>query len=165
MPQFHMTKSFKVIPEGEHIFRIYAVDFDEEFGRITVKMVNAKGFTHSERYTIKNKEGEAIDGAMNAFSYLARVALNEYDRDDIDTDELVDHYIKATIVHKKVPSTKNEGEFTTFANIAKREHADGFDETPVERALTLGHEQKNEPMDVSAPAETSGGLDLDALLN
>lgn len=157
MARIPMTSGFTLIPEGTHVFRIYATTYDEEFGKIEVKMVNAKGITHIERFRIKNANDEMNEKALNAFSFFARTATGDYDSDDIDPVELIDHYIRAEVIHTKVPSTKDPAKTVTFANLGDKSPADGFDTEPVSRALTLGKEN------TMVSASTSN-LDIDKLL-
>ena len=84
MARIPMTSGFVVIPEGEYVFRIYDATYDEEFGRIVVKLVTASGLTHQERFSIKNSDDEYNEKALNAFSYFAKTALNDFSREDID---------------------------------------------------------------------------------
>ena len=50
MARIPMTSGFMVIPEGEYVFRIYDATYDEDFGRIEIKLVNAQGaFFHQGR--------------------------------------------------------------------------------------------------------------------
>ena len=55
MARIPMTSGFVIIPEGEYVFRIYDATYDEDFGRIEIKLVNAQGATHTERFSIKDK--------------------------------------------------------------------------------------------------------------
>ena len=41
MARIPMTSGFALIPEGTYVFRIYDAKYDEEFGKIEVKLVNA----------------------------------------------------------------------------------------------------------------------------
>ena len=75
MARIPMTSGFVVIPEGEYVFRIYDATYDEDFGRIEVKLVNAQGATHTERFFIKDKNDEFNEKALNAFSYFAKTAM------------------------------------------------------------------------------------------
>ena len=163
MALIQMKNTFTVCPEGTHIFRIYKTDYDEEFGKLTVYLVNAQGITHQERYALKRADGSANDGACNAFSYLAKTALNDYTIEEVDPESLVDRYVKAEVTHTVVPSTKEDGKTLTFAHLGSKWVADGFDTTPTARALNLG----KEPTITPAPVEqkTVGELDIDALLN
>lgn len=157
MARIPMTSGYTLIPEGTYVFRIYDASYDEDFGKITIKMVNAQGATHTEKFSIKNNDDSFNEGAMNAFSYFAKNAMNDWQMEDIDPVELIDHYIKAEVVHKKVPSYKDPDKTLTFVNLGdNKAPADGFDVKPVERAMTLG---KN--TDQSSKAK---GLDLDNLL-
>ena len=163
MPTIQLTDGFTVCPEGTHIFRIYKVDYNQEFGKLNIYLVNAQGITHIERFSLMNASGVSNDRAYNAFSYFAKTALNDPYRTTIDPNDLVNHYIKANVVHTIVPSNKEQGKTVTFANLSDKWAADGFDTTPVAKALTLGTEQESPKKEESAPAQSTG-LDLDSLL-
>lgn len=161
MARIPMTNGFTVIPEGEHIFRIYDAKYDEDFGKIEIKMVTANGSTHIERYGILNQNGEYNEKALNAFSYFAKTALNSFDIEDVDPSELINHYVRAEVVHVKAPSTKDPTKTVTFVNLGDKSPADGFDTEPTDKALELTSENK------AVKAENKsvdGGLDIDALL-
>ena len=161
-----MTSGFVLIPEGEYVFRIYDVKHDEDFGRIEVKLVNAQGATHTERFCLKNKDDEWNEKALNAFSFFARTATQDYGADDIEPMDLIGHYIRAQVVHTKLPSTKDPTKTVTFANLGDKAPADGFDTEPVPRALTLGPSGTTAPKaaPAPAPAPAKSGLNIDALL-
>lgn len=137
-----MTNGFTVIPEGGYAFRIYAAEYNEDFGRIEIKLVNAKGQTHTEKYTLKTNEDEWNEKALNAFSFFAKTAMNDYTLEDIDPTQLVDHYIWAEVVHNKIPSKTDPTKMVTFVNLGEKAPIEGFDETPVPKALSLGHENR-----------------------
>lgn len=178
MARIPMTNGFVLIPEGTYIFRICDVTYDEEFGKIKVKLVTAQGATHEERFSIKDNNDELNEKALNAFSYFAKTALNDFSVEDIDLDELINCYIGAKVIHTQRPSNKNPAKTVTFANLGDKFPADGFDTDPVPRALSLGRgdgekapaappaapstsKQQAAP---AAPAAQPGKLDLDALL-
>ena len=160
MAQIKMTSGFTVCPEGVHIFRIYKVDYDQDFGKITVYLVNAKGITHTERFSLIGNNGAVNEKACNAFSYFAKTALNDFSLEEIDHNDLVGHYIKAEVVHTITPSTKDPSKTMTFANLGSKSVADGFDTTPVSKALTLGMETT----ETTEVAKENTGLDLNSLL-
>ncbi len=170
MARIPMTNGFTLIPEGTYVFRIYDVSYDETFGKIEIKLVNAKGMTHKERFQIKDNNDQPNEKALNAFSYFAKTALNDFSLEDVDPEELIDHYIEAEVVHTEVPSNKDPNKTVKFANLGDKAPADGFDEEPTQKALTLGRgdtKAATQPTQ-SAPAQTqaqpSGGLDLNSLL-
>ena len=166
MATIQLTSGFTVCPEGTHIFRIYKVEYNQDFGKLNVYLVNAQGITLIERFSLINVNGEPNEKAYNAFSYFAKTALNDYTLGEIDPNWLVNHYIKATVVHTSVASNKEEGKMVTFTKLSDKWVADGFDTTPVVKALTLGTETeqpKVEQPKAAAPAQTTG-LDLDNLL-
>ena len=166
MATIQLTSGFTVCPEGVHVFRIYKVDYNQDFGKLTIYLVNAQGITHVERFSLINVSGTPNEKAYNAFSYFAKTALKDNTRAAIDPTELVGHYIKAEVVHTIVPSNKEQGKTMTFANLSNKWAADGFDTTPVERALTLGTETEQPKVEEPKAVEptTSNGLDLDSLL-
>ena len=161
MARIPMTSGFTLIPEGTYVFRIYDAKYDE-VGKIEVKLVNAQGMTHTERFSIKDKNDEYNEKALNAFSYFAKTAMGDYALEDVDPEELIDHYIEAEVVHTKLPSTKDPSKTVTFANLGDKAPADGFDTEPVARALTIGRGDSESKPAPAAPA--AKGLDLDSLL-
>ena len=159
MARIPMTSGFVLIPEGEYVFRIYDATYDEDFGRIEVKLVNAQGLTQTERFSIKDKNDEFNEKALNAFSYFAKTAMNDYSIEDIDPADLINHYIRAEVVHTSMPNRNDPTKTVTFANLGDKSPADGFDTEPVARALSLG----SKPV-AAAPKPQTTGLDIDSLL-
>ena len=158
MATIQMTSGFSICPEGRHIFRIYKVDYDKDFGKLAVHLITAKGITHIERFSLMGANGEMNDKACNAFSFFAKTALNDFSIEEIDHTDLVNHYIGGEIVHTTSPNRNDPTKTVTFANITNKWVADGFDTEPCKKALELGN--------ASAPAEQPAeGVNLDNLLN
>lgn len=169
MARIAINRIFTPCPEGEHIFRVYKVEYKEEFGKLTIGLVNAKGDTVTENYSLLLNDGSPNDKAYAAFAFFAKTALNDFDREEVDPVELVDRYIKATVSHTVVDSNKEDGKKVTFVNLGDKKPADGFDTEPVEKALTLGKEAPAvapvvEPVQ-EAPVSPTAGFDLNALLH
>jgi hypothetical protein len=158
MANISLTGGFTACPEGKHIFRIYKVDYNPEFGKLAVFMVNAKGITHVERFSLMNNDSTMNDKACNAFSFFAKTALNNFELTEIDHNDLVNHYIGGEITHTVLPSKNDPTKNVTFANITEKWVADYFDTEPVKKALTLGTNSET-------PAAPSGEVDLNSLLN
>jgi len=167
MARIPMRDGFSLIPEGEDIFRVYEATYDEDFGRIAIKLVNAAGATHIERFSILNNDGDYNEGALNAFSYFAKNVLNDFGLEDVDPAELVNHYVGATVEHTVLPSKKDPSKNVMFAHLKDLYPADGFDAVKAvsNRARTLGSEE-SAPASKSktAPSQPADGLDLDSLL-
>lgn len=172
MARIPLSSGFTLPPEGIDIFRIYDVEYKESFGKIVIKLVNAKGITHMERFNIKNSKGELCEGALNAFSYFAKNAVDDFTLDDIDPVELIDRYICGEVVYTSQPNRDDPSKTVTFANLKNLSSADGFAVEPTQRALTLGKESggkvttqpTNAPLTSAQPPVNEGKLDLDALL-
>jgi hypothetical protein len=173
MAMIPMTSGFTLCPKGVQVFRIYKVDYNEEFGKLTIHLVNAQGITHQERFSLMKADGTMNEGACGAFSFFAKTALNDFTIEAVDPATLVNHYIKADVVHTEAPSTKDPNKMVTFANLGDKWEADGFDTTPVPKALTLGNDTNVAPAPAPqtvqptapTPAPATTGLDLNALLN
>lgn len=122
---------FSLIPEGSHVFKITKVDESkyEKFGKLEVTLETASGQTHTERFSLLDAKGKNVnEKALNAFTYFARTALNDYKTDDIDAQELVGCFIRAEVKH--VVSDKiNErtGKPYVNVNLGDKEPALGFD--------------------------------------
>ena len=138
-----MTGGFQIMPEGEQVLKITSAEYDEEFGKVIFTLTNAKGQTCQERFGLLNQDNTPNEKALNAFSFFAKNAMNDFDMEDIDPVELIGHYIKAEVIHNKVPSTKDPAKMMTFVNLGNKSPADGFE-------------------GVAAPK--ASGLDLSALL-
>jgi hypothetical protein len=165
MATIPMTGGFTLVPEGTHVFRIYKVDYDQTFGKLVVHLVTAKGITHRENFGLMRKDGSMNEGACNAFSYFAKTALNDFTLAEIDHSDLVGHYIKADVVHTQSESTKEAGKMLTFANTENYSVVDGFEETPTEKALTLGTTPAQPTQAQPTPtAQPTGSVDLKSLL-
>ena len=151
MAKIKLSKGgFTPIAEGEHIFKITKSTYDEDFGKLEIEMVIASGQKHIERYSLIRNDGEINEGALNAFSYFAKTALNNFNLDEIDHNDLVGCYIKATVEHEKLPSKNDPAKTVTFLRLTNQSPASGF--------------EKEEEREKSNESDTSGGIDLDDLL-
>lgn len=102
--------TFTLIPEGTTTFKIISVDDSkyEDFGKLAVKMVTAKGESHTENFSLLKAGGELNEGALKAWSYFARTCLNNFSADEIDTQDIVGCYITATVKHETFTRTKGD---------------------------------------------------------
>lgn len=161
-----MRDGFSLIPEGEYVFRIYEVNHDVNFGKIEIKLINAKGQTMTERFTLMQQGGEYNERALSAFSYFAKTAMNDFDMEDVEPKDLVNHYVRAEVVHNEKQSNKDPNKTVTFANLGDKYPADKFDTQPVERALTLGNENTiQEPVAQEESQPQTTGLTISELLD
>lgn len=125
MAKIKLVELNTLIPEGTYIFKINEVNYDEEFGKIDIKMTNDKGRHYTETFKLINQLG-VNEGAMKAFSFFAKTALNDFEKEEIDHEDLVGHYIELDLKHTTVPSSKNNGETVTFVNSTGKRVANGF---------------------------------------
>ena len=144
MARIPMTGGFQTMPEGEQVLKITKAEYDEDFGKAVFTLENAKGQTCLERFGLLNQDNTPNEKALNAFSFFAKTAMNNFDLVDVDPAELVGRYIRAEVIHNKVPSTKDPTKMMTFVNLGDKSPANGFDGAAAEPKPT--------------------GLDLNALL-
>ena len=152
MAKIGLTGGFKPLPEGQYILKVDSVEYKENFGKLRIKFVTEDGRYHTEQFSLLDSKGKPNDGAYNAFSYLAKTLLDDFDRDEIDDQELVGRFIKCSITHDVVED-KN-GNVKTYAHLGNdKEVAYGFND-----------EGKDETADSTVEEPAAGGIDLDALL-
>ena len=111
MAKMKLSEStFTLISEGVKIFKVTEVDDSkyEDFGKLAVKLQTAKGETHTELFTLIDNNGEIKEGALKAWSYFARTCLNNFQADEIDTQDIVGCYIQATVKHETYTRTKGD---------------------------------------------------------
>lgn len=145
MANIPLTEGFKVIDEGNYVFYIHKIDYDETFGKLKIHLVTADGQTHIEKYSLKNQDDSYNEGALNAFSYTAKTALNDFKRTDIDPYELVGHYIRADVIHNTVEN-RNTGKEMVFANLGQKDPAEGFEAEMSDKAKKII--EKSKPLDL-----------------
>jgi len=138
------------IPEGENVFKITKSTYDEDFGKLEIEMVTAKGQKHIERYSLITNDGEINEGALRAFSYMAKTALNNFNLDEIDHEDIVGCYIKAVVEHEKVPSNKDPAKTLTFVNLSNYSPASGFETAEKDTPTTKKTKSKSNPVDLDA---------------
>ncbi len=117
--------TFKLIPEGVHIFKIMEVDDSkyEDFGKISVKLQTSKGESHVENFVLIKANGELNEGALKAWSYFARTCLGNYQVEEIDTQDIVGCYVQATVKHETYTRTKGEKAGTEATSVRLNDYA------------------------------------------
>lgn len=156
MAKIGLTEGFSLIPEGTHVFQITEVKYKEDFGKMEVTMQTATGQKHTERFSLLDKNGEPNAGAMNAFSYFAKTALNDFSLTEIDHEDLVGHFLRCEVTHEEVESDRTAGKMLKFVRLGDKEPCDGFDDAPATQAP--------KPAKAAAPAGGKPKFDLDSLL-
>lgn len=150
MAKIKLSESgFNLIPEGTTTFKIVGVEYKEDFGKMTVDMQTKSGQKHTERFTLLKKDGEINEGALKAFSYFAKTALNNYNLDEIDDQAIVGCYITATVKHEEY-SYEKDGETKSGKSARLNDYA---------VAVGFGGETNNDS------TEDSSDDDLDDFLN
>lgn len=130
-----LSSGYTTIPEGTYIFKITKVNYDEKFGKLDVEMTTEDGYNYTERYRLIKDNGQPNDGALNSFSFFARVALNENDLDEIEPEVLVGHFIEARVEQY---TYEKDGKNKTGTRLQDKQSSDGWDEpAPVTKGFDL----------------------------
>lgn len=120
--------NFAVCPEGTHIFRIEAVEYKEDFGKLNITMKMKEGYTHIERFSFVKANGEPNEIAIGIFSLFAKIALQNFDLEEIDHEDLVGCYIKCEVTHDVQPNKNDPSKNITFSRLGNKAQADGFED-------------------------------------
>ncbi|MCB5007516.1 hypothetical protein LGW19_10025 [Streptococcus mutans] len=142
---------WSMIPEGDYTFKITDSNYDEDFGKVEINMVAQSGQTHNERFQLITKSGSMNEGALKAFSYFAKTALNNMRLDEIDPSDLKGCYVSATVEHVESDAiSEKTGKPFINVRLQNLKPSVGFSETAA----------KNEPED-DPFVEESNDDDLD----
>lgn len=119
MAKIGLSEGFTLIPEGTHVFKITAVNYKEAFGKLEITMQTQSGAKHIERFSLLKTDGSPNEGALNAFSYFAKTALNDFSLTEIDHEDLVGCFIECDVEHDVQPN-KNKPDKTCHIRSAGR---------------------------------------------
>ena len=96
-------------------------------------METASGLKHTERFSLLKADGSENQGALNAFSYFAKVALNDFAKQEIDPQELVGHFMECDVTHDILPSNREPGKTVTFVRLGDKRSSSGWSESTAEK--------------------------------
>jgi len=141
MAKIKLTEGgFSLIPEGTTTFKIVGAEYDEDFGKMVVDMQTKDGKKHTERFMLLKKNGEANEGALKAFSYFAKTALNNFQLDEIDHEDIIGCYITATVKHEdyeyerdgetKKGKSARLNDYAVAVGFGTKKDEDGFENIP-----------------------------------
>jgi len=159
MAKIGLTEGFSLIPEGTHVFQITAVNYKEAFGKMEVTMQTQGGSKHTERFSLLKANGEPNEGALNAFSYFAKAALNDFTLTEIDHEDLLGCFIECDIEHDVQPNKNKPDTTITFARLADKRPSEGWE---AEAAPAPAPAKKAAPAKTQAAKKPA--MDLKSLL-
>lgn len=125
---------FTLIPEGTTTFKITGVEYKEDFGKMKVELQTKGGQKHYENFSLLTNKGEVNEGALKAFSYFAKTALNNFSLDEIDETDLIGCYITATVKHEEFESNREPGKMLKSARLSDYAVAVGFGSAKAEES-------------------------------
>ena len=138
---------FTLIPEGTTIFKITGVEYKEDFGKMKVELQTKAGQKHTEPFSLLKNDGEVNEGALKAFSYFAKTALNNFQLDEIDETDLIGCYIQATVKHEEFESNKEPGKMLKSARLNDYAVAVGFGNEKASETATEDTSSDDEDLD------------------
>ena len=126
MAKIGLSDGFSLIPEGTHVFKITGVSYKEAFGKLEITMQTQSGTKHIERFSLLKTDGSPNEGALNAFSYFAKTALQDFELTEIDHEDLVGHFIECDVEHDVQENKKKPGQSITFVRLADKRPSEGW---------------------------------------
>nr|DAG09171.1 MAG TPA: hypothetical protein [Caudoviricetes sp.] len=159
MAKIGLSEGFTLIPEGTHVFKITAVNYKEAFGKLEITMQTQSGAKHIERFSLLKTDGSPNEGALNAFSYFAKTALNDFSLTEIDHEDLVGCFIECDVEHDVQPNKNKPDKTVTFARLADKRPSEGWieGEAPTPAPAT-------KPVPAASQTAKKPSFDLNALL-
>lgn len=159
MAKIGLSEGFTLIPEGTHVFKITAVNYKEAFGKLEITMQTQSGAKHIERFSLLKTDGSPNEGALNAFSYFAKTALNDFSLTEIDHEDLVGCFIECDVEHDVQPNKNKPDKTVTFARLADKRPSEGWieGEAPTPTPAT-------KPAPAASQTSKKPSFDLNALL-
>lgn len=158
MAKIGLSEGFTLIPEGTHVFKITAVNYKEAFGKLEITMQTQSGAKHIERFSLLKTDGSPNEGALNAFSYFAKTALNDFSLTEIDHEDLVGCFIECDVEHDVQPNKNKPDKTVTFARLADKRPSEGWDEGEAPSAPA------SKPAPAASQTAKKPSFDLNALL-
>ena len=121
------------------------------------------GSKHIERFSLLKSDGSPNEGALNAFSYFAKTALNDFELSEIDHEDLIGCFIECDVEHEVQENKNKPGKTVTFVRLAEKRPSDGWD---AEEAPKAAPAKKTAPAPAPAVTKKAGkpAMDLAALL-
>lgn len=160
MAKIGLSEGFTLIPEGTHVFKITAVNYKEAFGKLEITMQTQSGAKHIERFSLLKTDGSPNEGALNAFSYFAKTALNDFSLTEIDHEDLVGCFIECDVEHDVQPNKNKPDKTVTFARLADKRPSEGWDEGEAPSSLAPA----SKPAPAASQTAKKPSFDLNALL-
>lgn len=159
MAKIGLSEGFTLIPEGTHVFKITAVNYKEAFGKLEITMQTQSGAKHIERFSLLKTDGSPNEGALNAFSYFAKTALNDFSLTEIDHEDLVGCFIECDVEQDVQPNKNKPDKTVTFARLADKRPSEGWieGEAPTPTPTT-------KPAPAASQTAKKPSFDLNALL-
>ena len=105
--------------EKNALLKITHAEYDMDFGKVKINLVNERGESMQNNFNLLNSDGTNNDGALKAFSYFARVAVGDWDRDDVEDTEMIGRFIRGDISVREGENKNKNGETMKFANLDK----------------------------------------------
>ena len=162
MAKIGLTEGFSLIPEGTHTFCITAVNYKEAFGKLEVTMQTKGGSKHIERFSLLKSDGSPNEGALNALSYFAKTALDDFELSEIDHEDLVGCFIECDVEHEVQENKNKPGKTVTFVRLADKRASEGWD---ADAAPKTPAPKKTAPAVTPGPKKTAKpAMDLKSLL-
>ena len=126
---------YQPLDEGVHNFKIVAVDFNEEFMRLSITLRTKYGAETFMNFNFITADKKPNEVASRIFSYFARTALHNKDAKEVDPETLVGCFIQGTA--SKRTYTNKDGEEKTAFDIKNFKEINGFEDAVEQPGVDL----------------------------
>ena len=126
---FIALTDYQPLEEGTHNFKIVAVDFKEEYMKLSITLRTKYGAETYLNFNFIGNDGKPNDVANRIFSFFARTALHDKEAKQVDPETLVGRYVQATA--SKRTYTNKDGEEKVAFDLKGFKEINGYeDATP-----------------------------------
>ena len=132
---FIALTDYQPLEEGVHNFKIVAVDFKEDFMKLSITLRTKYGAETYVNFNFLGNDGKPNEVANRIFSFFARTALHDKDVKQVDPETLVGRYVQATA--SKRTYTNKDGEEKTAFDIKNFKEINGFDDEVASSGVDL----------------------------
>lgn len=123
---FIALTDYQPLEEGVHNFKIVAVDYKEDFMKLSITLRTKFGAETYVNFNFLGNDGKPNEVANRIFSFFARTALHDKDVKQVDPETLVGRYVQATATKRTY--TNKDGEEKTAFDIKNFKEINGFDD-------------------------------------
>ena len=108
---FIALTDYQPLDEGVHNFKVVAVDFKEEFMKLSITLRTKFGAETYLNFNFVGKDGKPNEVANRIFSFFARTVLHDKEAKQVDPETLIGRYVQATASKRTYTNADGEEKY------------------------------------------------------